>query len=53
MAGIEEACWDILGKSLGVPVHQLFGGRVRDSVRLLRQRVVPVGAVAGGFCGRQ
>jgi galactonate dehydratase len=32
IAGIEEACWDILGKSLGVPVHQLFGGRVRDSV---------------------
>jgi galactonate dehydratase len=32
MAGIEEACWDILGKSLDVPVHQLFGGRVRDSV---------------------
>lgn len=32
MAGIEEACWDILGKSLGVPVYQLLGGRVRDSV---------------------
>ena len=30
IAGIEEACWDILGKSLGVPVYQLFGGRVRD-----------------------
>jgi galactonate dehydratase len=32
MAGIEVACWDILGKSLGVPVYQLFGGRVRDRV---------------------
>jgi galactonate dehydratase len=32
MAGIEEACWDILGKSLGVPVYQLFGGRLRDAV---------------------
>jgi galactonate dehydratase len=32
IAGIEVACWDILGKALGVPVHQLFGGRVRDSV---------------------
>lgn len=32
IAGIETACWDILGKSLGVPVHQLLGGRVRDSV---------------------
>lgn len=32
IAAIETACWDILGKSLGVPVHQLLGGRVRDSV---------------------
>ena len=33
MAGIEMACWDILGKSLGVPVHRLLGGQVRDRVR--------------------
>lgn len=32
IAGIEEACWDLLGRDLGVPVHQLLGGRVRDSV---------------------
>jgi galactonate dehydratase len=32
IAAIETACWDIVGKSLGVPVHQLLGGRVRDSV---------------------
>ena len=32
IAAIEVACWDILGKSLGVPVWQLLGGRVRDSV---------------------
>lgn len=32
IAAVEVACWDILGKSLGVPVHQLLGGRVRDSV---------------------
>jgi L-alanine-DL-glutamate epimerase-like enolase superfamily enzyme len=30
LAGIEIACWDLLGKSLGVPVHALLGGRVRD-----------------------
>lgn len=34
MAGIDLALWDILGKSLGVPCHQLWGGRVRDYVRL-------------------
>ncbi len=32
IAAIEVACWDILGKSLGVPIHQLIGGRVRPSV---------------------
>jgi galactonate dehydratase len=32
IAAVEVACWDILGKSLGVPVHQLLGGRVRGSV---------------------
>jgi len=32
IAAVEVACWDILGKSLGVPIHQLLGGRVRDSV---------------------
>jgi galactonate dehydratase len=33
IAGVEIACWDIVGKSLGAPVHQLLGGRVRDTVR--------------------
>jgi galactonate dehydratase len=32
IAAVEVACWDILGKSLGVPIHQLLGGRMRDSV---------------------
>ena len=32
MAAIEVACWDILGKSLKVPIYQLLGGKVRDSV---------------------
>lgn len=34
ISGIEHALWDILGKSLDVPVWQLLGGRVRDEVRL-------------------
>jgi galactonate dehydratase len=32
LAAIEVACWDILGKSLGVPIYQLLGGKVRESV---------------------
>ena len=34
MSGIEMACWDILGKSLNVPVHRLLGGKVRDDIRV-------------------
>jgi galactonate dehydratase len=34
MNGIELACWDILGKSLGVPVWQLLGGKHRDRLRV-------------------
>jgi galactonate dehydratase len=34
ISGIDIALWDILGKSLGVPIHQLWGGPVRDTIRL-------------------
>jgi L-alanine-DL-glutamate epimerase-like enolase superfamily enzyme len=34
MAGIDSALWDIRGKVLGVPVWQLLGGKMRDSLRL-------------------
>ena len=34
VAGVDQALWDILGQSLGVPVHQLLGGAVRDEVRV-------------------
>jgi len=33
LGGVEMACWDILGKSLGVPVWRLLGGKCRDTVR--------------------
>ncbi|MCE0495802.1 galactonate dehydratase [Vibrio salinus] len=33
ISAIDIALWDILGKSLGVPVYQLLGGACRDKVR--------------------
>jgi len=35
LAGVEMACWDILGKSLGVPVHALLGGKIRNQVPIM------------------
>ncbi len=32
LAALEFACLDIVGKALGVPVHVLLGGKVRDTV---------------------
>ncbi len=34
IAGVDQALWDIKGKELGVPVHDLLGGATRDRVRV-------------------
>lgn len=34
MSAIEQACWDILGKSLGVPCWQLFGSKHHNQLRV-------------------
>ncbi len=34
LAGIDQALWDIKGKDLGVPVHALLGGPVRERIRV-------------------
>jgi galactonate dehydratase len=34
VSGIDQALWDIAGKHLDVPVHQLLGGHVRDRIRV-------------------
>lgn len=55
LSGIEQALWDIKGKSLGAPVWQLLGGRVRDSVRVYTHMKRGAGGPAatndiGAFC---
>ncbi len=34
LSAIEQALWDIVGKSLGVPVYDLLGGACRDKIRV-------------------
>jgi galactonate dehydratase len=34
LSAIEQALWDVLGQKLGVPVHVLLGGAMRNRLRL-------------------
>lgn len=47
-SGIEIALWDILGKSVGLPVYRLLGGAVRDRVpiKMSVSGTHPAGAAA-------
>ena len=33
LSGLEMACWDIIGKSVGQPVYNLLGGKVNERLR--------------------
>ncbi len=33
-SAVEQALWDIMGQRLGVPIRTLFGGQLRDRIRL-------------------
>lgn len=52
LSGVEQALWDLSGKALGVPVYKLFGGPVRDRIRLYKHCGDPMAIkdwVAKGF----
>ena len=34
LSGLEQALWDIVAQQLDVPLHRLFGGAVRERIRL-------------------
>jgi len=34
ISAIETALWDIKGKSLGIPIYEMLGGKFRDKVRV-------------------
>jgi L-alanine-DL-glutamate epimerase-like enolase superfamily enzyme len=42
-SGIDIACWDIVGKDLGVPIYRLMGGRFREKIRMYADSGGPVG----------
>ena len=47
MSGIEIALWDIMGKTLGVPIYKLLGGAYRKKIRMyassMRRDISPSG----------
>jgi L-alanine-DL-glutamate epimerase-like enolase superfamily enzyme len=44
-SGLEIACWDIIGKAAGKPVHALMGGRCREGIRSYTYIYPPQGDV--------
>jgi len=47
LAAAQTAMSDLVGQELGVPVHQLMGGRVRDHIRACAVDWIPGGADLG------
>ena len=51
VAALEIACWDIMGKALGTPVHRLLGGGLRDRVRAYANGWYTVDRTPEAFAG--
>jgi galactonate dehydratase len=52
LSGVEQALWDLAGKSLGIPVYQMLGGPTRDRIRVYKHARDPetvAGYMAQGF----
>lgn len=47
LSGIDQALWDIKGKTLGVPVYELLGGPTRDRIRVYAHGDTPEALKAG------
>ncbi|GAA5193399.1 galactonate dehydratase [Rugosimonospora acidiphila] len=43
VAGLDQALWDIKGRWLGVPIHELLGGPTRDHARVYAHANAPAG----------
>lgn len=41
LAGIDQALWDLKGRALGAPVHELLGGAVRSRMRIYAHTNAP------------
>ncbi len=46
-SAVNIALWDLAGKALGVPVHQLLGGKARNSIRAYNTCAGPMYARGG------
>ena len=49
MGGLEMAMWDVLGKWLGVPVHVLLGGKLRNEIEAYSNAWYFGASTAGDF----
>ncbi|SER37099.1 galactonate dehydratase [Natrinema salaciae] len=54
IAGIDQALWDLKGRTFGAPVYELLGGRTRERIRVYQwiggDRTEEVGAEAEQLC---